>query len=70
MAQAILFESYPYLSISKVKLYETPNCFTECTWKSISKTEAGNFYKHRRKELVKYAEEQGIVEYDQSKIKA
>lgn len=34
------------LKINRIKIYETPNCYTECTIDSISDVEKRNFYHH------------------------
>lgn len=56
------------LKIHKVTIYETPNCWTECTSESISDSERYNFVKARSAELYKYASEKGIIEYDDRKL--
>lgn len=57
------------LEIHNVKIYETPNCWTTCTFNSISSVERQNFYSTRLKELVDYANLKGVLEYDDRKIK-
>jgi len=52
------------LKIYSVKIYETPNCFTECFDSSISKNEEEYFYNTRAQEVKQYAIEKGVVEYD------
>ena len=56
------------LKIHKVKIYETPNCWTECYKDSILDSEAVNFAKYRFEEIKQYAEDKGIFEYDDRKI--
>ena len=56
------------LQIHNVKIYETPNCWTDCNNESISITESANFSMARRKELVEYAKSKGVLEYDDRKI--
>ena len=55
------------LKIHKVVIYETPNCWTECTLDSISDNESRSFYIERLKEISEYAKSKGIVEYDDRK---
>lgn len=55
------------LKIHKIKIYETPNCWTECYRESISVPERNNFMKVREKEIQEYALEKGIIEYDDRK---
>jgi len=55
------------LKIHKIKIYETPNCWTECFSESISEHERVNFTKVRGKEIQEYALERGIIEYDDRK---
>lgn len=56
------------LQIKKVKIYETPNCFTNCKSKSITETERLNFGNVNYNHLQQYALNKGIVEYDDRKI--
>jgi 6-pyruvoyltetrahydropterin/6-carboxytetrahydropterin synthase len=55
------------LKIHGVKIYETPNCFTECLYESISNTERDNFYITNEVEITQYAQEKGVLEYDDRK---
>ena len=64
LAMEILFEEYKDLNIHEIKLNETPKCYTICNSESISDTERINFRETRYKEIKEYAEEKGIVEYD------
>jgi len=57
------------LKIHKVTIYETPNCWTECYRESISENELVNFAKARQAEIIAYAQEKGVFEYDDRKIK-
>lgn len=68
MAQEILFESYQNLQISQIRLYETPNCYTDCFKESISEEERKNFYAARYEQIKQYANKKGIVEYDDRKL--
>lgn len=56
------------LKIHKVTIYETPNCATECTSDSIPEKERVNFRSARFNEIKAYADEKGMVEYDDRKI--
>lgn len=57
------------LEIHNVKIYETPNCWTDCGYDSISEQEREHFYKARVKEIHDYAVSKGVLEYDDRKIK-
>ena len=57
------------LKIHKVTIYETPNCWTECTLDSIPEQEIVNFGQARYDEIRAYAIEKGVLEYDDRKIK-
>lgn len=57
------------LKIHQVKIYETPNCWTDCYKESISEIEGTNFSKVRFEEIKEYALEKGILEYDDRKNK-
>ena len=56
------------LKIHKVKIYETPNCWTECYKESISKEELINFGTVRQEEIMAYAVNKGVIEYDDRKL--
>ena len=65
LSQMVLFESYaPTLKPRHLKLYETPNCYTECMASSIPATEKAAFLSIRESDLRQYAAEKGVVEYD------
>lgn len=68
LAIDILFNTRAGLTLSKITLYETPNCYTVCTRESISYEEIVNFEDVRFDELVAYREEKGVMEYDETKI--
>lgn len=68
LAMQILFQSYNHLTISQVRLYETPNCYTDCWAKSIGLNEVVNFTAVRNTEIKAYAEQKGIVEYDDRNV--
>jgi len=55
------------LAIHKIKIYETPNCWTECYGDSISIKEATNFSKQNLEGIRNYAIEKGVLEYDDRK---
>jgi 6-pyruvoyltetrahydropterin/6-carboxytetrahydropterin synthase len=57
-----------YLKLQKVRLYETPNCFTDCFMDSITNEEKENFMKFHLSDLEKYKQDLGTVEYDDRKI--
>jgi 6-pyruvoyltetrahydropterin/6-carboxytetrahydropterin synthase len=64
-----LYQNTPTgLEIHNVKIYETPNCWTDCNFNSIADTERENFYKSRLVEIVEYAQSKGVLEYDDRKI--
>jgi 6-pyruvoyltetrahydropterin/6-carboxytetrahydropterin synthase len=64
MAMDMLFHSYKHLKIDQIRLYETPNCYTDCCSTSINYNERENFVASRGADILKYAEDKGIVEYD------
>ena len=68
LAQEILFAQYtPNLNIHQIRLYETPNCYTDCFASSICRTERNNFNLVRYNDLLTYRDEKGRVEYDDRK---
>lgn len=68
LAMEVLFQSYKYLHIHKITLYETPNCFTTCTKESISDAERRNWNLARFDEVNRYVTAKGVMEYDDRKI--
>jgi 6-pyruvoyltetrahydropterin/6-carboxytetrahydropterin synthase len=69
LAMMVLFASYSKtLRISKVTIYETPNCSTICSKESISDAEAQNWMISRYEEVNAYAQEKGMFEYDDRKV--
>lgn len=56
------------LKLKQIRLYETPNCFTDCTSNSITTTEEYNFLKRHLTELEQFKQALGTVEYDDRKI--
>jgi 6-pyruvoyltetrahydropterin/6-carboxytetrahydropterin synthase len=68
LAMTVLFSTYKDLRIHKVTIHETPNCYTACTKESISPQEANKWMQTRYREVLKYAQDKGIVEYDDRKL--
>ena len=56
------------LHIHKVLIYETPNCYTECLFESITSEERKNFFHARGQEIQDYAYGKAVIEYDDRKI--
>ena len=69
MAMEILFQSRTGLKMYQLRLYETPNCYTDCFAESINAEERINFMQARAKEIEQYRDEKGVVEYDDRKTK-
>jgi 6-pyruvoyltetrahydropterin/6-carboxytetrahydropterin synthase len=67
LAIGVLFEPYKNLSIHKVTIYETPNCFTTCINESISNEEYNNWMSKNRIDLIDYRNDLGVWEYDDRK---
>jgi 6-pyruvoyltetrahydropterin/6-carboxytetrahydropterin synthase len=72
LAMEILFDevyknSETGLKIHRVTIYETPNCWTEVKAASITDRERDNFRKARFDEVKAYADEKGVLEYDDRK---
>lgn len=68
LAMELLFAHYPALKIHSIELNETPKCKTTCFAESIADKERENWLNVRGKEVAQYAEEKGIMEYDDRKI--
>jgi 6-pyruvoyltetrahydropterin/6-carboxytetrahydropterin synthase len=67
LAMKLLFFQYPDLKIKKVTLYETPNCYTVCTADSITPIETTNWLQQNEYNVLNYAKNKGIVQYDDRK---
>lgn len=67
LAIEILFEDYDDLWLETIRLYETPNCFTDCSDASIGEQERISFYEVHGDEIRAYKKEKGVVEYDDRK---
>lgn len=57
-----------HLKLSSIRLYETPNCFTDCTAASISHEERKNFLVTNFDKLINYKNKKGRMEYDDRKL--
>lgn len=68
LAMEVLSENYPLLKIASVKIYETPNCFTECFSHSIKIDEREHWRKARYKQVREYSILKGVLEYDDRKL--
>jgi 6-pyruvoyltetrahydropterin/6-carboxytetrahydropterin synthase len=56
------------LKLTKVVLYETPNCYTECIGKSITDEEKNNFFNFNFEQINNYKKDKGKIEYDDRKF--
>lgn len=56
------------LCLKRVRLWETPNCFTDCFKESITVEEESNFLHKHRYNLAAYKAEKGVFEYDDRKL--
>lgn len=68
LAMTVLFQDYKDLRIHRVILYETPNCYTICTKESIDGKDAFHWMEQNYAQVKAYAQEKGIVEYDDRKL--
>jgi len=68
LAMELLFEKFNYINIKNIRLYETPNCYTDCFPESISVYEKENFLKKKASNIMKYATSKGKFEYDDRKL--
>ena len=53
-----------YLMLYKIKIFETPNCWSEIKKDNISTVEAQKFMAIRQTLLENYKQEKGVVKYD------
>lgn len=63
-----LMSKYKELRLINVRLYETPNCFVDCTEDSIDSVERYNFIHMRGKMIDEYSKAKGAMEYDSRKV--
>lgn len=68
LAIRLLMKGYNGLTLTIIRLYETPNCYAETFSNSIGVFEERNFLEVRQKEIEQYKEKLGVVEYDDRKI--
>lgn len=68
LSKTLYGDSKTGLKIHGVKIYETPNCFTECFEESILNSEKIRFWDAKAVEIAKYAKEKGVLEYDDRKL--
>jgi 6-pyruvoyltetrahydropterin/6-carboxytetrahydropterin synthase len=68
LAMDVLFFNYKNLKIHKVTIHETPNCYTTCIRESISASEKTNWVTNRFTGVCEYADQKGMLEYDDRKI--
>lgn len=64
LAMDMLFELQKHVEIHRVRLWETPNCFTDCYSSSIPNQERLNFMHHRYDQIMIYAQDKGMITYD------
>ncbi len=66
LAMELLFEGQDAggLKISQVRLYETPNCYTDCVESSILPDERNNWLFMRGEQVRAYAKQKGVINYD------
>lgn len=62
-----LFETTDNLNLYKIRLWETPNCYTDCAHESISPHEVNNWLNHNGAGIEEYRNSKGIIEYDDRK---
>lgn len=67
LSKTLYAQSKTGLLIHRVRMYETPNCFTDCYRESITKREKDNFHKSRRDLISNFAKKMGVLEYDDRK---
>lgn len=67
LAIELLFSDWDNLKISTLRLYETPNCYTDCFKESISSFERENFHTLHAENILAYARDKGRIEYDDRK---
>ncbi|WP_437616021.1 6-carboxytetrahydropterin synthase [Sorangium sp. So ce834] len=70
LAMELLFQAWDHLKIHHVRLYETPNCYTDCGADAIHTDERGMFLAQRRDELTLFAKSMGKIDYDSRKSRA
>lgn len=69
LSEALYGGSHTGLKAHQVKIFETPNCWTDCFRESITDKEYENFKLVREEEIKEYAQDKGVLEYDDRKIK-
>lgn len=67
LVMTILFPGCDGLWIESVRLWETPNCYTDANKSSIKAVERDKFYLLRLEQIKAYRESKGRIEYDDRK---
>lgn len=67
LTMEILFLGFEDLQIDSIKFYETPNCWIDTNKSSISVNDRINFNLVNKENILQYAKNKGIVEYDDRK---
>lgn len=67
ISETLYDKSKTGLKIHNVKIYETPNCYTDCNRLSITQGERYNFMLSHIHEIMEYAKDKGIINYDDRK---
>ncbi len=68
IAVTLLFENFPELTLECVRYAETPNCWVEAFASSCSDDEIKHFIAFRGNQVLQYAKDKGVVEYDQRNV--
>lgn len=66
LAFEILCEKFDGLVPYKIKINETPNCYTECYSFSITDEERSNFRKNNYESIKSFSEKKGVFIYDKT----
>jgi len=68
ISNILYFNEKTKLKIHNVKIYETPNCWTDCNIDSITDNERINFVDTNLITIREFCKEMGIIEYDERKL--
>ena len=64
LAMEVLFRNTPNLRPHAIKIYETPNCYTDCFHSSIREEWRNNFLAQNEQTILEYAAAKGTLQYD------
>lgn len=64
LSMEFLFEAMTHIQVSSIRIYSTPDTFTDCNLNSATNQERLDFMHHNYDRLMIYAQEKGLIKFD------